>query len=77
MSKSDLKAECWIRVELFGDSYVYRCGYVPESNRTGRGIPFTVTLPKVPESIDVTKMNVAHFHAKLQKGYKSYKTGKI
>ena len=40
------------------------------------GIPFAVTLPKAPESIDATRMNAAQFHAKIQKGYESYKTGK-
>ncbi len=40
------------------------------------GIPFSVTLPKAPESIDATKMNAAQFHTKIQKGYESYKTGK-
>ena len=36
-----------------------------------------VTLSNVPESIDVTKMNDQQIHAKIQKGYESYETGRI
>lgn len=40
------------------------------------GIPFSVTLPLAPERIDATKMSDDMIHAKIQKGYESYKTGK-
>ena len=36
------------------------------------GIPFAVTLPSAPESIDTTKMSPD----KIQKGYESYKEGR-
>ena len=39
------------------------------------GIPFSVTLPNAPESIDMTKMSEDQIHAKLQCGYESYKAG--
>ena len=39
------------------------------------GIPFAVTLPGAPESIDATKMNEEQIHDKIQKGYESYKAG--
>ncbi len=40
------------------------------------GIPFSVTLPHAPESIDATRMSEEEIHAKIQKGYDSYKAGK-
>ena len=40
------------------------------------GIPFSVTLPNAPESIDATKMNGEQIHSKIQRGYESYKTGR-
>lgn len=40
------------------------------------GIPFAVTLPSAPESIDVAKMKDEQIHAKIQKGYDSYKAGR-
>ena len=40
------------------------------------GIPFDVTLPSVPESIDMTKMSPDEIHDKIQKGYESYKAGR-
>ncbi len=40
------------------------------------GIPFAVTLPNAPESIDLTKMSEEQLHAKIQKGYESYKAGR-
>lgn len=39
------------------------------------GIPFAVTLPGAPERIDATKMKDEQIHAKIQKGYESYKAG--
>ena len=40
------------------------------------GIPFSVTLPNAPESIDMTKMSENQIHAKIQRGYESYKAGR-
>lgn len=40
------------------------------------GIPFDVTLPSAPESIDMTKMSIDEIHDKIQKGYESYKEGR-
>ena len=40
------------------------------------GIPFAVTLPNAPESIDATKMSEDQIHAKIQKGYEAYKVGR-
>ena len=40
------------------------------------GIPFAITLPSAPESIDMTKMSTDEIHDKIQKGYESYKEGR-
>lgn len=40
------------------------------------GIPFSVTLPKAPESIDASNMSDDQIHAKLRKGYEDYKAGR-
>lgn len=39
------------------------------------GIPFSVTLPKMPADIDASQMTDEQFHAKLQKGYNDYLEG--
>jgi len=39
-------------------------------------IPFAITLPSAPESIDMTKMSTDEIHDKIQKGYESYKAGR-
>ncbi len=39
------------------------------------GIPFSVTLPGAPESIDTSRMSEEQIHMKIQKGYDSYKAG--
>ena len=41
------------------------------------GIPFSVTLPNVPERIDATKMTEAEVHAKIQRGYDDYQSGRV
>ena len=41
------------------------------------GIPFSVTLPKSPERIDIARMTDAELHAKIQKGYDDYKSGNV
>ena len=40
------------------------------------GIPFAVTLPSAPESIDMTKISPDEIHDKIQKGYEPYKEGR-
>ena len=40
------------------------------------GIPFPVTLPNVPEDIDTTGMTDEQIHARIQRGYESYKDGR-
>ena len=40
------------------------------------GIPFAITLPSTPESIDMNKMSTDEIHDKIQKGYESYKAGR-
>lgn len=40
------------------------------------GIPFSVTLPSAPRSIDATKMSEEQIHARIQRGYDSYKAGR-
>lgn len=40
------------------------------------GIPFSPTLPKPSADIDVSQMNEETFHAKIQKGYDDYKSGR-
>ena len=37
------------------------------------GIPFAVTLPNAPERIDAAGMSYEQIHAKIQRGYESYK----
>ena len=39
-------------------------------------IPFSVTLPKAPASVDASQMSENEIHAKILKGYDSYKEGK-
>lgn len=39
------------------------------------GIPFSVTIPKMPKSIDVSQMSEEEFHKKLRKGYDDYLNG--
>ncbi len=39
-------------------------------------VGFPVTLPNAPESIDAAKMSEDKIHAKIQKGYESYKAGR-
>lgn len=40
------------------------------------GIPFTVTLPSAPKSIDTKAMSPEEIHEKIQRGYESYKEGR-
>ena len=41
------------------------------------GIPFSVVLPKVPESINANAMTSAELHAKLDKGYEDIDKGNV
>lgn len=40
------------------------------------GIPFAVTLPKAPTSVDASQMSETEIHAKILKGYDLYKEGR-
>lgn len=40
------------------------------------GIPFSVTLPKAPASVDASQMTETEIHEKIMKGYDSYKEGR-
>ena len=50
--------------------------YLNQISLTG-GIPFAVTLPKAPDSLNVDQMTNEEFHAKLQKGYDDIKAGRV
>lgn len=41
------------------------------------GIPFAVTLPKVPDTINADLMTTTKLHAKLQKGYDDMEAGNV
>ncbi|MGL5513976.1 MAG: type II toxin-antitoxin system RelB/DinJ family antitoxin [Sporomusa sp.] len=41
------------------------------------GIPFAVTLPKVPESINADLMNLDELREKLEKGYADIEAGNV
>lgn len=41
------------------------------------GIPFAVTLPKAPDTINADLMTTAELHAKLQKGYDDIEAGNV
>ncbi len=50
--------------------------YLNQISLTG-GIPFTVTLPKAPQSINTDLMTTKEIHAQLQEGYDDMKAGKV
>lgn len=50
--------------------------YLNQISLTG-GIPFAVTLPKAPDSINMDLMTTQEVHQKLQKGYDDLKAGKV
>lgn len=50
--------------------------YLNQISLTG-GIPFAVTLPKAPNSINVDLMTTEELHAKLQRGYDDIEAGKV
>ena len=41
------------------------------------GLPFSVTLPNAPETIDATRMTDTQIHDKIQRGYNDYKEGRV
>lgn len=50
--------------------------YLNQISLTG-GIPFAVTLPKVPDTINVDRMTTEEVHQKLQRGYDDAVTGNV
>lgn len=50
--------------------------YLNQIALTG-GIPFAVTLPKAPDTINVDFMTTDEFHTKLQKGYDDIEAGNV
>ena len=49
--------------------------YLNQISLTG-GIPFAITLPKVPDTINADQMTAEELHAKLEKGYEDVKAGR-
>ena len=41
------------------------------------GIPFSVTIPKMPADLDASQMSESQIHAKLQRGYDDYKNNRV
>ncbi len=41
------------------------------------GIPFAVTLPPAPESIDISRMTPEQLIEEIQKGYDDYREGRV
>lgn len=50
--------------------------YLNQISLTG-GIPFAVTLPKAPDTINADLMTTEELHAKLQKGYDDIEAGNV
>lgn len=50
--------------------------YLNQISLTG-GIPFAVTLPKAPDTINADLMTTTKLHAKLQKGYDDIEAGNV
>jgi addiction module RelB/DinJ family antitoxin len=50
--------------------------YLNQISLTG-GIPFSVTLPKAPQSVNADFMTADEIHAKLQEGYDDVKAGRV
>ena len=49
--------------------------YLNQISLTG-GIPFAVTLPKAPASVDATRMTADEIHEKLDRGYQDAMAGR-
>lgn len=50
--------------------------YLNQISLTG-GIPFSVTLPKAPQSLNMDVMSAEEIHSKLQEGYEDVKAGRV
>lgn len=50
--------------------------YLNQISLTG-GIPFAVTLPKAPDSLNSDLMTNEELHAKLQRGYNDMREGRV
>lgn len=50
--------------------------YLNQISLTG-GIPFSITLPKVPDVINADIMTNEQLHAKLKKGYDDIEAGRV
>lgn len=50
--------------------------YLNQISLTG-GIPFAVTLPKAPDSVNADLMTTTELHAKLKKGYDDIEAGNV
>lgn len=50
--------------------------YLNQISLTG-GIPFSVTLPKVPDAINADLMTNEQLHTKLKKGYDDIEAGRV
>lgn len=50
--------------------------YLKQISLTG-GIPFAVTLPRAPQSVNMDLMDTQKIHAKLQEGFDDMEAGNI
>lgn len=50
--------------------------YLNQISLTG-GIPFSVTLPKASQSLNMDVMSAEEIHSKLQEGYEDVKAGRV
>jgi addiction module RelB/DinJ family antitoxin len=50
--------------------------YLKQISLTG-GIPFSIALPKVPQTVNADMMTTNELHAKLQKGYDDIEAGNV
>lgn len=50
--------------------------YLNQISLTG-GIPFSISLPKAPQSLNMDVMGAEEIHNKLQEGYEDVKAGRV
>ena len=50
--------------------------YLNQISLTG-GIPFSISLPKAPQSLNMDMMSAEEIHNKLQEGYEDVKAGRV
>lgn len=55
----------------------YGCGDLKEEVSNAGGVPFPVTLPKVPDAINADLMTNEQLHTKLKKGYDDIEAGRV